>query len=319
MPATPTRPSNSTRRRGRLTRLERNEAEALLAEPVTDYMDDPVFEADDAYEQLFETPAEIAEPNSDWYRPGYDPLDEPAHPPKATPLLTAAQERTLFLQFNYARRRVATLQTEYDDASDDMTTRQVRDLLFWHSEAGRLREKIVGYNLGLVLAMARHVSASRVDFTELVSEGHMALLRAVDKFDVKRNFKFSTYACRAILKGFSRMSIKHARRRALFPVKYDPAMDSGASDERFEQTDLHEYTASLREVLDHNRAGLTKRERRVIGLRFLLDDDAPDTPPTLAEVGKMIGYSKERVRQIQVDALGKIRDVMQQRFSESPF
>ena len=43
-----------------------------------------------------------------------------------------------------------------------------------------------------------------VDFAEVVSEGNMALIRAVDKFNVERGFKFSTYACRAILKAFSR-------------------------------------------------------------------------------------------------------------------
>ena len=51
------------------------------------------------------------------------------------------------------------------------------------------------------------------EFAEIVSEGNMALMRAVDKFSVDRGFKFSTYACRAILKAFSRTAMKSSRHR----------------------------------------------------------------------------------------------------------
>ena len=76
-------------------------------------------------------------------------------------------------------------------------------MLRWYRTAKGYREQIAETNLALVLAMAKRTRMSEVDFADLVSEGNMALLRSVDKFDCRRGFKFSTYACRAILKAFS--------------------------------------------------------------------------------------------------------------------
>ena len=73
--------------------------------------------------------------------------------------------------------------------------------------------------------MAKRTRMGDVDFGELVSEGNMALLRAVEKFDIGRGFKFSTYACRAILKAFSRIAMKTNRYRQAFPTEFDPTME----------------------------------------------------------------------------------------------
>ena len=68
----------------------------------------------------------------------------------------------------------------------------------------------------LVLAMVRRIRMPMVEFVDLISEGNKALLRSVEKFDVSRGFKFSTYACRAILKGFSRLATKTGSYRQHF-------------------------------------------------------------------------------------------------------
>ena len=66
------------------------------------------------------------------------------------------------------------------------TAEQADQLLHWHRKAERIREQIAETNLALVLAMAKRTRMSEVDFADLVSEGNMALLRAVDKFDAGR-------------------------------------------------------------------------------------------------------------------------------------
>ena len=117
----------------------------------------------------------------------------------------------LFLKFNFARFKIARIQEKLGGRLPSDTVK--RDLLHWNNIANRYREQIAETNLALVLAMAKRSRMSDVDFADLVSEGNMALMRSVDKFDCERGFKFSTYACRAILKASS------ARRSALASAK----------------------------------------------------------------------------------------------------
>lgn len=77
----------------------------------------------------------------------------------------------------------------------------------------RLRGQIVAANLALVLAMARRMRHSVLDYGEMIGEGHVALMRTVDRFDVSRGFKFSTYACQSILKAISRAAVRDSRYR----------------------------------------------------------------------------------------------------------
>lgn len=313
-----TRKARTTRMSQKLTRSQRLRVAALLAQPALVPMDHPLFHEPDAMQQIFEQAPPLPTPNCDWYHPGLDAEFDLKQPPAApNTLLSAAQERTVFLQFNYARFRAAALHRQLSDAKFDEAS--ARNLLHWHDEAMSLRDRIVEFNLALVLAMARHVAAAKLDFSELLSEGNMALLRAVDKFDIGRNFKFSTYACRAILKGYSRMSVKRSRHRGMFPTAFDPEFEKPAEDPTANQRAVAEYTRELRRALTSNEVPLTQLERQVIEYRFPMEDDRSNNPPTLAEVGKMVGYSKERIRQIQKQALDKLRDHLDGKFEERPF
>lgn len=302
----------------KLSKVQRERVASLLAQPAADWMDHPAFHEPDAMQQIFEQAPELPQPNCDWYHPGLDAEFDLRQPPaSANTLLNAAQERTIFLQFNYARFCAATMHRKLSRST--FNDGQAAALLHWHDEAMRLRDRIVEFNLALVLAMARHVAAAKLDFAELLSEGNMALLRAVDKFDVGRNFKFSTYACRAILKGYSRMSVKRSRQRGLFPASFDPDLEQPVEDPVNGQREIAEYTSELRRVLDSDEVPLTPLERQVIEYRFPMEDDRSNNPPTLQEVGKLVGYSKERIRQIQKQALDKLRDHMEATFGERPY
>lgn len=233
----------------------------------------------------------------------------------STELLTANDEAALFLRFNYCRYRAMRILHQF--RSRRLTADATRELIRWEQRAHETRADIVRANTSLVLAMARRSRNTGVELGELVAEGNLALLRCVDKFDVSRGFKFSTYACRAILASFSRAAAKAARVRTVFPTAFDPAMErSDYLDRKRERIEL-ECVAELKEILFHNAADLSPVERRVLSARFQLDHEpTPDTPgrrQTLDQVGVQLGVSKERVRQIQNQAISKLRAVLEQR------
>src|SRR5438874_12349699 len=159
--------------------------------------------------------------------------------------------------------------------------------------------------------MAKRTRLGDVDFAEVVSEGNMALIRAVDKFNVDRGFKFSTYACRAILKAFSRTALKASKHRTRFPVEFEPDMEKSDWSDRKRDTVEEECVDELKMIVDRNLADLSSVEQTVIKQRFNWQEQQ-ESSLTLEEVGKIIGVTKERVRQIQNKALAKIRQVMEE-------
>ena len=293
-----------------LSSQDRETLAMLLAEDY-DYVHNQMFEADDAWKQVFEDAPEIPAPDTAWYHPVMDNLTARALKlQNTTPLvLTAVQERALFLQFNYCRYRVHEMLAKVGDRTP--TARQASEILQWHAKAEALRDQIAQTNLALVLAMAKRTRMSEVDFSDLVSEGNMALLRAVDKFDAARGFKFSTYACRAILKAFSRAGMKLSKYRSMFPTDFDPKYEKSDYMDRKRESHENDCVDELRDIIRQNTAELTDIEKEVIQHRFALgpqkktDDKAG--PMTLEQVGRIIGVTKERVRQIQNKALEKLR------------
>jgi RNA polymerase primary sigma factor len=281
-----------------------------------DYVDNEAFDKPRAERMLFDEAPPIAKPDTSWYHP----LMENTTDSRAlgygsgsgAVLLTAAEERALFLQFNYCRFRACQIVEKIREAGDRPIKPQLaRDLLHWHRKSEAFRDQIAQTNLALVLAMAKRTRMGEVDFADLVSEGNMALLRAVDKFDVARGFKFSTYACRAILKAFSRMGVKHSKYRQLFPTDFDPKLERSDYMERKRDDHEDDCVDEIRRIIHENRAELTDIEQEVIEHRFALGEkqkrQGDASPLTLEQVGRIIGVTKERVRQIQNKALQKIR------------
>jgi RNA polymerase primary sigma factor len=293
-----------------LRQLTPHEIERLdkrLAEPV-ECVYDPIFRrasepgANDGVEQeAVPAPPEMAEELAERI-------------PPATQVLTAAEERRLFLRFNYYRYRVLRLLARF--RSRRLTLAVARQVLRWDEMAQDVRTEIVRANTSLVLAMARRSKNSGVELGELVSEGNLALLRCVDKFDAARGFKFSTYACRAILASFSRAGAKAARHRTQFPTAFDPAMErSNYLETQRDRIEL-ECVDELKRILFDNSADLSQVERKVLAARFSLDQLGAKPSPrrkTLDQVGDLLGVSKERVRQIQNQAMVKIRAVLEER------
>jgi RNA polymerase sigma factor (sigma-70 family) len=193
---------------------------------------------------------------------------------------------------------------------DGLTRELAEQFLKWHRRFEHFREYLVRTNLALVLAMAKRTRLGDVDFAEVVSEGNMALIRAVDKFSIDRGFKFSTYACRAILKAFSRTALKSSRHKTRFPVEFEPDMEKSDWSDRKRDMVEEDCIDELKQIVDRNLADLTDVESTVIQRRFNWQQQ-DEHPLTLEEVGQIIGVTKERVRQIQNKALAKIRIVLE--------
>lgn len=285
----------------------------LLNEPA-EFMDHPVLSTDGAEKRLFGGPAVVA-PNSTRFVETHSLSVEAMSTGERVPTLTHSQEEHLFLRFNYARKKVVEILSAF--AGKRLTAKATRNLVGWGHRVLAARSAIVRVNMPLVLAMAKRTRLSHVDFNELISEGNMALLRSVDKFDCSRGFKFSTYSCRAILKSFSRVAMRTSRYRGKFPAEYDPALERSDFVERQRESMTIDCVDELKEIFLSNLAGLTDVERTVITERFAigqLDVSTSHNSKTLEQVGVIIGVTKERVRQIQNNALKKMRVALEDRF-----
>ncbi|MCE2885371.1 MAG: sigma-70 family RNA polymerase sigma factor [Planctomycetaceae bacterium] len=318
----------------RLNEREERLLKELLSEPM-DYIDHPEYHAPGAEERIYGV-AEIERPDVTWYRPLMDDFISSRSRGTRTPksqssiLLTGAQERVLFMKYNFARFQVSEIQ--HRAAGRALTLGEARSVLRWHAVATQYREQLAETNLALVLAMAKRVRLSEVDFADLIGEGNMALMRSVDKFDCGRGFKFSTYACRAILKAFSRHGIKVSNQRKRFGAEYDPVLEKSNHLETVRATHEQDCADEVKHIVLTNKADLSDIERQVISHRFGINMDAVpefhgssvtnDLPRasavdagaqlTLEQVGQVIGVTKERVRQIQNKALEKIRAALEQ-------
>ncbi|MBN2447501.1 MAG: sigma-70 family RNA polymerase sigma factor [Phycisphaerae bacterium] len=292
----------------RLPEAERFLLERCLTE-TAECVYNPVFELTDAEQTLMGPPPSerAAERHA-----ANDDSSVDVFAVTADNMLEIDDERHIFLRLNYARHRVYEILRQ--SKSQRLTGEVARDLLKWQHAVMNIRNEIVRMNVPLVLAMVKRMKITGVDFADLISEGNLALLRAVDKFDCARGFKFSTYACRSILKSFARVAARTARYRGHFPVEFDPTLEKGDAADRRRATIEEDCVEELKSILGQNGARLSPVEQTVINARFSLDIDGTEIPTdykTLEQVGEMIGVTKERVRQIQNKALLKLRAVFE--------
>ncbi len=301
MKATNQNQSEATALQNDLTdRLEGYELELYRQIPETiDYVSHPSFELAATEAQLFGASArEVDVP--DWLNYVDEPDDVYAHA-KRSRHLSGPDERLLFMRYNYARYRLSLL---IDAQRRRRSLSRAREMIKWYQRVRQVQSDLVNANLALVLAMARRTKVPGVDLTDLVSEGNMALLRSIDKFDASRGFKLSTYACRAILKSFNRLATRTGKYRSHFPVEYDPEREE--SDHDVMKHDLAEADLldSLKTALDENSADLSDVELTIVKRRFGLETGKKQT---LAVVAEHVGLTNERVRQVQLRALAKLR------------
>jgi RNA polymerase sigma factor (sigma-70 family) len=272
-----------------------------LLEQKIEFMQHPCFDEPDAENVIL---AEPPPPERDEVSHGAAPKGLPPYLASLydVPLLTKEQEIYLFRKMNFLKYRAATTLKQIDPLrvrAGELD--QIEHLL---EEALAAKNQIIRANLRLVVSIAkRHVGDSD-NFFELVSDGNMSLIRAVEKFDFGRGNKFSTYASWAIMKNFARSIPEELSRRDRFVTGHDDMFESKADDrgnERQQENALRQMRGAIASILDK----LDERERTIIVARFGLAENTE--PRTLEEIGREFGVTKERIRQLETRALNKLR------------
>jgi len=274
-----------------------------------------------------------------------------------TSLLTAEQE------VNLAKRIEAGLFAEHKlETEADLSAEVIADLEAVAEDGRKAKSHMLEANLRLVVSVAKKYSDRGLSLLDVVQEGNLGLIRAVEKFDYTKGYKFSTYAMwwirQAIQRGFadsartirlpvhvlemlSKLSrverdmhqrlgreptpeelaveldrtpdqIEELLRTSRQPISLDSTIGEDGetsigdliedvdAPEASELVDRQLMADQLRHALD----ALTPREATIMAMRFGLYDG---NPHTLDEIGKALGLTRERIRQLEKQSLSKLR------------
>lgn len=277
------------------------------------------------------------------------------------PLLTAAEEIDLAMKIEAGVAATEELERAEDEGAE-LDRREKRRLGRIEQVGLDAKQQLIEANLRLVVSIAKRYVGRGMLFLDLIQEGNLGLIRAVEKFDYTKGFKFSTYATWWIRQAITRAIADQARtiripvhmvetinklvriQRQLLqelgrePTPEEIGKEMGLTAERVreiqkisqepvsletpigeeEDSQLGDFIeddaavvppdaasfSMLQEQLAKVLDGLAERERKVIALRFGLEDGHPRT---LEEVGREFGVTRERIRQIESKTLAKLR------------
>ncbi len=230
-----------------------------------------------------------------------------------TPLLTREQERHLFRKYNYLKYRAASLREKLNPTRPQVRIMDQIERLY--KEAVAAKNQIIQANLRLVVSiMKRYVNENDGTF-ELISEGNISLMRAVEKFDYTRGFRFSTYASWAIQRNNARYFADDVRRRMRFQTSRDDAL-ADCPQEHFDPFQAERAQEKRADQVAQVLKRLEKRDRQIIERRFGLAGNQESK--TLKEIGEEMGVSKERVRQLERRAMERLGELAREaRLSDS--
>lgn len=216
-------------------------------------------------------------------------------------LLSPEQERQLFQRMNYLRHRAHQILTHPNfRATDQWEVERAAGLL---RAADWYRDTIVKANIRLVISVVKKFVNPHCTFDEMLSDGIMALLRSVEKFDFQLGFRFSTYATQVIRRNAYRFVMDKQEERlrvsnSLSEQGLDIVEDVSPSSMDVSKRNL------LRDQLGSLLARLDRREKFIIRARFSLGGHR--RVQTLQALADCLHISKERVRQLEKRAMEKL-------------
>ncbi|MFO0910789.1 MAG: sigma-70 family RNA polymerase sigma factor [Isosphaeraceae bacterium] len=228
------------------------------------------------------------------------------------PLLNRDQEAHLFRKMNYLKHRAGKLRDAL--VPERAKTADLDAIERYQDEALAVKNQIIRANLRLVVSIAKKRVGPNGNFFELVSDGNMSLIRAVEKFDFSRGFKFSTYASWAIMKNYARTIPEEKNRRDRFVTGHEDMFEV-ATDHRSDEYERESDHRRNQETVEGMLGRLNERERQILTRRFGLGGSSE---LTLEQLGKELGITKERVRQIESRAQEKLRKFALEKKIDSP-
>ncbi len=287
------------RSRSAVYRVLMDERMAKLSRRATKFIDDSLYHQDDAEPAIDAIAAQddlvaVSRPEESRV-----PRDLPPYLRELyrTPLLSAARERALFLKFNFHKFQFVTARRNLEPQF--ARSRDLDQLEGYLRKATETKNAIIRANLRLVVSVARKHLRPSLSLMELVSEGNIVLMRAVEGFDIHRGYRFSTYATLALMKGFARTVSEMLSDRSTGGD--DNILESVADHRNRHESDRFADREQVLQLL----SGLDDRERAVLLAHYGLGDRV--MPATFEEVGDELGLSKQRIRQIEKSALAKLR------------
>ncbi len=232
------------------------------------------------------------------------PREMPAHLARLCErkLLSVSEERQRFRRMNYAKYRADVLRRKLDvNKPSAEEVARINGLL---EIAATDRNEIVTANSRLVISIARKFANELLTFEELLSDGIESLMKAAEKFDFSRGFRFSTYATIAIRHTLLRVRQNWYRDRQRYVLGEELL---GEATTARPEPEADEFKAMSED--QHGRLlalirRLSARDRYVLSRRFGLDGQGP--AQTLQSLGEELGICKERVRQLEMRARSKI-------------
>jgi RNA polymerase sigma factor (sigma-70 family) len=218
------------------------------------------------------------------------------------PLLTKEQEQHMFRKMNFLKHKLHKFQQSIDPAR--VRTSELRTIENLREDIKSARDVLISCNQRLVYSQAKMRLAMGETIDDLVSDGNISLMRAVEKFDYGRGFKFSTYATWAIMKNFARSIPDEQTHKQRYVTGHEAVFDA-KEDVRTDEQEVLAAADAAKSRVNHLLDHLDARTRDVIRMRIGLDGAAE---MTLEQIGQHFGITKERVRQINVRGMKQLRE-----------
>ncbi|MAG92771.1 MAG: RNA polymerase subunit sigma-70 [Planctomycetaceae bacterium] len=283
----------------------------LLDQPV-DYMFSDEFDIPGREDVIFGPPPENPDRRKSATRvpPGLPPYLASLY---SIPLLTREDEEYYFRKMNYLLHCAAKVRDKIDRTRPKAAQMdEMEDLI---EKSLDIKNFLIRSNLRLVVSIAKRHIKPNMNFFEMVSDGNMSLIRAIEKFDYTKGNKFSTYASWAIMKNFARTIPAEHTRLDRFRTGNDEVF-MRSSEHRGSQFEDEMVNQTQQQILMGILDQLDARERDIILCRFGLNRGSE--PQTLEQVGGQFGVTKERIRQIEARALGKLRRIADEKKLDIP-